>query len=183
MARCRSRSMTRRESSRGCRGSPRGRGAPMSNGACPRGRLSAHGPNLKARDDASCLSPGCGRCRRDAARGAAAPGARRPGSRPVGARAAAPGARARRGPRDAQDGAWLSVWAELAAGEVFTSGYVLAHAAVNPEFKALLERADCVGARDVGEVLRRCDGQVFEGQRLVRLGKAEDGVRWQFVPA
>jgi hypothetical protein len=85
------------------------------------------------------------------------------------------------GPRDDADVALLAAVGASVGTAAFSSRELIRHGGVDPLLGDALRHADCVTAGDIGYLLRRCDGEIVAGRRLVRVGRDADGVIWQFV--
>jgi hypothetical protein len=87
----------------------------------------------------------------------------------------------RRGPRDGDDRRVVLEVANVVADAIFSSGEVVAHAAVAPKLAAALEGADITSPRSLGKLFRRVEGVAIEGVLLERVGEDRAGLLWRIV--
>jgi hypothetical protein len=85
---------------------------------------------------------------------------------------------ARRHVRHDKAPAWAVV---LAAGTSFSTKELMKHSEYDDVLGAALAAADVSNARQIGWLLKRCEGAVIEGRlKLGRDGEDKDGVVWVF---
>jgi hypothetical protein len=86
------------------------------------------------------------------------------------------------GPQDPVDAALLVLIAtKVGAGTGFSARELMAHAEYDTVLAAALAEAALANAKQLGWLLRRCDGRVIDGDlTLGRAGQDKDGIIWVF---
>lgn len=85
------------------------------------------------------------------------------------------------GPRDAADRSVLVAIAETIGERRWTSGQLLAHAAIAPALHDALLAADITDARELGAFCKRVQGGVRSGICLEKDDESRAGILWRVV--
>jgi hypothetical protein len=67
---------------------------------------------------------------------------------------------------------------QVVGHRIFNAREVAAHAALDPHLREALDTAGVTCGRSIGHFLRRHDGRLVSGVRIVRLGDDRDGAVW-----
>jgi hypothetical protein len=83
------------------------------------------------------------------------------------------------GPRDDADEALIRVIASVAGDLPFTAAALWRRRAVNLALASALENSDLDSPKQIGRMLRRCEGCDVDGVRILRVGATREGLVWR----